>query len=57
MNNLTDMEQVSKCYYPLFFLMAQEHELILTNEEMDEIIQTANKVQKSINDLPIPERD
>jgi len=39
------------CYQELFNMMNQEHGLVLTLEEMDEIIYECNKVQKKVNEL------
>jgi hypothetical protein len=41
--------EISKCYQPLFNLMANEHNLILLDSEMDEIIRTCLLVVENIN--------
>ena len=42
-------KELAAVYQPLFDLMANEHELILTRQEMDEIIIAAEKVRDNIS--------
>jgi hypothetical protein len=42
-------KELAAAYQPLFDLMANEHELILTKQEIDEIIIAAEKVRDNIS--------
>lgn len=42
---MTDKE-LAECYQPLFDLMAEEHGIILTDSEMDEIIGKSEQVKQ-----------
>ena len=41
---LNIQQEIAQCYQPLFDIMQQEHGVILTVGEMDEIIKAATKV-------------
>ena len=42
---------MSICYAPLFDLISQDHDIILTCSEMDEIIRASLKVVENIENL------
>ena len=44
-------EEMSICYAPLFDLISQEHDVILTCSEMDEIIRASLKVVENLNSV------
>lgn len=44
-------EELARCYQPLFDLMSNEHDKILTVSEMDEIISASLKVYNRIDNL------
>ena len=46
-----DRKKIAECYQPLFSHMSDEHGLILTVSEMDEILITCAKVIDSLNKL------
>ncbi len=46
--------EYAECYQALFDLMYQEHDVILTVSEMDEIIRTSLQVVETINKYYAP---
>jgi hypothetical protein len=48
---LEKSKELSMCYQPLFDLMREEHGVILSLSELDEIILQSKKVEKLINEL------
>lgn len=41
----------AECYSPLFKLLAEQHDVLVTISEMDEIISASNKVQENLSKL------
>jgi hypothetical protein len=46
----TPLQQIAKTYQEFFNFMNQEHDLILTVEQMDEILYEARKLEQKLNE-------
>ena len=44
-----DTKALAECYMPLFSLMSEEHNLILLEEEMQDIIEVCERVKENLN--------
>jgi len=44
-----DTQKLAECYMPLFSLMSAEHNLILLEEEMQDIMEACEKVKENLN--------
>lgn len=49
--NIDIQREIADCYQPLFSLMVLEHDLVLLQQQMDEIIVACEKVKKGLVEL------